>query len=388
MKCTACNRSLPVGSLYCRFCGARQDSPAQPVTPTRYKKNPNGSGYAYKRGNTWTVRYRRYAGLPPVNGNAQCVEHTKGGFATKAEAKAYLSALQVATKKEVSFTIAYYWSVIQRDTLPQMARSKQTNYTTAYNRLKPIHAVSVSDLTVADLRQSAAACDTYYPAHDIKTLLQKIFTLAAADNPSINKDLPSFIILPAKDEKEQQAFTAEEVQAIYQSYQDGNVFAGYILLMVYTSMMPGEFMKLQRSMFDLDNHQIVGAGIKTKKRKKAAIVYPEWLSPIVRDLLDPDHHADDDPVHPYTYYEKLSKAFKQTLHGCGCRDLTPYACRHTTQTILALDPTTAPAARAAVMRHSIQEEERYTHIEQTYARQAVNQMPSPDELVSRKQKEA
>lgn len=388
MKCTACNRSLPAGSLYCRFCGARQELPAKVITPPKYKKNPNGSGYAYKRGSTWTVRYRRYAGLPSSDGKTQCVERTKGGFHTRAEAKAFLNSLQNTPKKEISFTVAYYWSVIQRDTLPHMARSKQTNYTTAYNRLKPIHTTNVSDLTVADLRQSTAACDTYYPAHDIKTLLQKIFTLAAADNPSINKDLPSFIILPLKDEKEQQAFTAEEVQAIYQGYQSGNTFAGFILLMVYTSMMPGEFMKLRRSMFDLDHHQIVGAGIKTKKRKKAAIVYPEWLSPIVCALLDPHHHSDDDPVHPYTYYEKLSKAFKQTLHDCGCRELTPYACRHTTQTILGLDPTTAAAARAAVMRHSIQEEERYSHVEQSYARQAVNQMPTPDQLVSRKQKDA
>lgn len=379
MRCTSCNRAIQADSLFCKYCGQQQ--PKQPAAkqPTRYKRQPNGSGYVYKRGDTWTVRYRKYAGMPAkLNGKPGCAERTKGGFRTKAEAQAFLAQLQDVQKKDIPMTVAYYWSVIERDTLPTLAPSKQINYNTAYKRLKALHTRNVSDLTVADLRAVVAPIKTFYPAHDVKTLLQKIFDLATADNPNINHDLPSFIILPQKQEKEQHAFTTEEVAKIYAAYQNGDNFAGFILLMIYTSMMPGEFLKLERRMFDLPNHQIVGAGIKTKKRKQSAIVYPEWMAPVVQHLLS--LNPEDQLIHGFTYYEKLNKAFKQTLANAGCRQLTPYACRHTTQTILALDPTTAPAARAAVMRHSIQEEERYTHIEHQFARQAVNQMPHPDQL--------
>lgn len=383
MFCIICKKTIKQDSIFCKYCGAKQPERQQKATP-KYKKSENGSGYAYKRGNTWTIRYRKYAGQLPDGTSAGCIERTKGGFKTKAEATAYLSSLSVTPKKEMNLSVAYYWQIIQRDSLPSLSHSKQVNYTTAYNRLKMYHTRQVADLTVSDLRQSTAQCQTYYPAHDIKQLWQKIFDLAAADNQEIKRDLPSFIILPAKQETEQQAFTAEEVSNVYAAYQNGDRFAGFILLMIYTSMMPGEFMKLQRSMFDLPHHQIVGAGIKTKKRKQSAIVYPEWMSPIVQDLLGtPDD--PDAPVHNFGYYEQMSKAFKQTIEACGCRKtLTPYACRHTTQTILGLDPTTAPAARAAVMRHSIQEEERYTHIEQVFARQAANQMPTPDELLQKR----
>ena len=379
MRCANCNRTIQADSLFCKYCGQKQPA-ISAKQPLRYKRQPNGAGYVYKRGDTWTVRYRKYAGMPPkLNGKPSCAERTKGGFHTKAEALAYLSQLKDVQKRDLALTVAYYWSVIERDSMPLLARSKQVNYMTAYKRLKPIHTRNVVDLTVADLRAVVAPCKTFYPAHDVKTLLQKIFDLAAADNPNINHDLPSFIVLPPKNEKQQEAFTAEEVAKIYTAYQNGDTFAGFILLMIYTSMMPGEFMRLERSMFDLPNHQIVGAGIKTKKRKQSAIVYPEWMAPIVQDLLN--QSPPDQPIHNFGYYEKLNKAFKQTLANAGCRILTPYACRHTTQTILALDPSTAPAARAAVMRHSIQEEDRYTHIEQQFARQAVNQMPSPDELL-------
>ena len=378
-KCISCKKRIQSDSVYCKYCGQKQPDPKPNTKPTKYKRQPNGSGYAYKRGATWTIRYRKYTGMPPTpDGKPGYVERTKGGFPTKAAAQAFVLQLQDVKKQDLHLTVAYYWSVIERDTLPILSHSKAVNYVTAYKRISHLQSRSVEDLTVADLRASVACCPTFYPAHDIKTLLQKIFDLAAADNPAINHDLPKFIILPQKEETEQQAFTTEEVSKIYAAYQNGDTFAGFILLMIYTSMMPGEFLKLDRSMFDLQNHQIVGAGIKTKKRKQSAIVYPEWMAPIVRDLIGTDPDA---PIHGFTYYEKLNKAFKQTLANAGCRQLTPYACRHTTQTILALDPTTAPAARAAVMRHSIQEEERYTHIEHQFARQAVNQMPSPDELI-------
>lgn len=71
----------------------------------------------------------------------------------------------------------------------------------------------------------------------------------------------------------------------------------------------------------------------------------------------------------------------QTLSLAGCRRLVPYSCRHTTQTVLALDPTVSQAERAAAMRHSIRMEDRYTHIQTHQAKKAISKMPSPDKLV-------
>lgn len=385
MRCVQCKKTIQQDSLFCKYCGSQQPVKPSPITEKKFKRSPNGSGYAYKRGNSWYIRYRKYVGVVSSDSQKlQCIQRTKGGFKTKAEALAYLPNLSLTPKSSQELTVAYYWSVYTRDSLPKLSRSKQVNYKTAYERLKPLWPVRVSDLTVAQLRQVAAPYTTFYPVNDIRSVLQRIFDLACADNPSINNALPSFIVLPEKHEKEQTAFTTEEVQAIYQSYQDGNAFAGYILLMVYTSMMPGEFLKLRKQMFDLPNRRIIGAGIKTKQRKKADILIPEFLVPIIQHLMS----LSDDPdrFHGYNYYEKFASEFKNTLEICGCRPMTPYACRHTTQTILGLDPSTSAAARAAVMRHSIREEDRYSHTESAFARQASDQMPAPDQLSALKRK--
>lgn len=385
MKCVSCNREIKRGSLFCNHCGAEQ--PQQTAAPpTRHGKSANGTGYAYKRGNTWTVRYRRYVGVSPDPSHTSpaCVERTKGGFKKKADALAYLSKLSITPKKEQKLTIAHYWNVYAASELPTLSHSKQVNYKTAYNRLEPIHDAFVSDLTVSDLRNAANVCPTYYPRKDVQTVLSILFRLAAADSPSVQKDLPSFIILPPRNEKEQQAFTAEEVASIYSLSTTGHRMASFMLLMIYTSMMPGELLRLRTEMIDLQHRTIIGAGIKTKQRKQSAIVFPAWLIPTIQRLITQSVPHDGLIAYDYTYQEKFVREFKQTCQLAGCRTLTPYSCRHTTQTVLGLDPSTSAAERAAVMRHSVRMEDRYTHIENVFARNASDRMLTPDQLVQRK----
>lgn len=377
MRCTGCSRIVKADSRFCKYCGQKL-APAAYVPPKRKTRSPSGAGSAYKRGNTWTARYRKYTGVVGKNGSLACVERTKGGFRTKAEALAYLPQLALPKKQDRDLTVAFYWNVFEQDDLPRLSHSKQTNYRTAYARMKPYWGMKVADLTVADLKQSVAVCKTFYPAHDMRSLWQRIYKYAAADSPSVRMELPSFISLPPRHETEQEAFTADEIQRVYAAYNAGDTFAGYILLMIYTSMMPGEIRRLEKGMIDLDRHTIVGVGIKTKLRREKPVVFPAWMVPVLQDMIA--NAPSDLLVAEYSTEWAFRQEFKRTLERIGCRTLTPYACRHTTQTVLGLDPTTSAASRASVMRHSIRMEDRYTHIEEYYAKQAVDQMPRPDEF--------
>ena len=57
-----------------------------------------------------------------------------------------------------------------------------------------------------------------------------------------------------------------------------------MLLMIYTSMMPGELLSFKTDMIDYDRHEIYGCGKKTKKRKDTPIVFREIIEPILKEL--------------------------------------------------------------------------------------------------------
>jgi integrase len=316
---------------------------------------------------------------PSDSGNERRITKSKGGFRTKTEALAALQnlreELERATKgtpkEKQNLTLAYYWDSYEKETLSKLSKQKVINYRTAYNRLRPLHNRLISNITVSDLRNIVSCeCKTYYPARDMKTLLTKLYELAAADGVA-NKDLPSFIQLPKADEKEKESFTQEEAALIYNRWRDGDLFAGYVLLMMTTSMMPGELYKLRKDMINLEDGTIVGAGIKTKRRKTQSIVFPEFMRPIIAKLMD---SVDGETILPRMSDFTFRKRFSEFMERAGCRQLTPYCCRHTTGTTLYLDASLSPAQVARVMRHSVRVSENYTHPSDTDAKGVVQHM--------------
>lgn len=272
-------------------------------------------------------------------------------------------------------SLSDYWEIFYAEKLPKLSETKQTNYKTAHDRLKPLMMKDITKLTVSDLQGIVSSTTkTFYPARDMKTLLIKLFTMAAADG-LVSKDLPSFIELPPQKETHQDAFTRDEIDRIAAVWENGgNLTAGCILLMIGTGMMPGELLGLQRRMIDLENMSIVGAGKKTKQRKTQSIVVPPYAIPILEQLLS---STDQEELFPNYYYEKFSKEYYQVLSEASVRALTPYACRHTTATMLSSDASVAPALVSRVMRHSSRMTERYTHIDDTAAHDAVSKIPAP-----------
>lgn len=381
MKCSSCGKTIPNGSAFCNRCGEGQSSfvppPSAFLPPVKSKRRAGSTGGVYKRGNTWTARVRKAKDAEPgTEGKVKYIQVTKGGFKTKTAALQYLDKLIVDFEQKITgipkskqnLTVAHYWATYEKDSLPKLSRQKQVNYITAYNRLKPLWNRLISTITISDLRNIVSeTCPTFYPAKDVKVVLTRIFELAAVDRVA-DKELPSFIILPERVEKGQDAFAPDEAQRILALWDSGYTFAGYILLMMTTSMMPGELLNLRKDMINLDDRTIVGAGLKTKQRKRLSIVFPSFMIPVIRKLI---LLSSGETLLPKMSYSTFRKQYYSTLEAANCRKLTPYACRHTTATILNLDPSLSPAQSARVMRHSTQMSERYTHPSDDVARESV-----------------
>ena len=251
-----------------------------------------------------------------------------------------------------------------------LSRSKQSAYKTAWKKLKPIQDARVDIITVDLLRRTVSdACPTFDTAKDCKSLLSNLFSLAAADRFA-DKDLPSFIILPKHEETERIPFNEDEQAALWKLYETGDKRAAVPLLMIYTGMMPGEAQKLTVSNINLEERTITHAGIKTKVRKKTPIVLAADIIPVVEDLIA---NARPNGFIWKRNEEEWYQNYYAALEAAGCRRLTPYSCRHTTATALAITQKIAPQTIKRVMRWSTTKMlDRYAHPDVSDALGAVD----------------
>ena len=346
---------------------------------TKPKSRGNGQGTAFKRGQTWTACVTIDWILPADPSKPKRpVRRTKGGFSTKRDALAYCPTLLAGGYERPSEAprLSHYWDVYSNGDMLRLGKNTQSAYKTAWNRMKPLHDVRVDTITV-DLMRTVVnnACKTYDTVKDCKDLLSNLFELAAVDRFAV-RELPSYIVLPEHEEKEQVPFNEEEQKKLWKAYDNGDLRAAVHLLMIYTGMMPGEAQKLRAENIDLENKIIIRQGMKTKVRKKTPIVLADCILPVVQDLID---HAQ-----PSGYiWKRNEKLWYETYYAVleenGCRKLPPYSCRHTTATALAVDKNIAPQTIKKIMRWStVKMLDRYAHPDSTDALAAVNKIQKPE----------
>ena len=366
MLCRKCSVEIADGSAFCNWCGTKQE-----IKKTARRRG-NGQGTVYKRGKSWFAEVT--AGW---RADGSRIKRRKGGFSTKRDALEYIISLRdhadVAPR-----TLEYYYESWAKSDLPKLSDSKKTAYRIAWKKLADIHKMKISQLTIVKLRDIVSeVADTFYPARDIKSLLSHLFELAIADQQT-TVNMSKYITLPSLKEKEQSAWSNDELKIIWTAYEDGNVIAAYLLLMIYSGMMPGELCVCTKGMIRLDQRQIVGAGLKTEVRKKTPIVIADVIVPVIGRIMTYTA-GDDNQKILYTDRWSFYEAYHDFTAEYGLRDLPMYSCRHTTATALAMGTDVAPSIIQKVMRHAkFATTQRYIHPDTSDSLAAVNKLsPNP-----------
>lgn len=361
MLCRKCRAEVPDESKFCLQCGAKQ------IIERRARSRGNGQGCAVKRGNTWTAIWteKTYIG---DDGKLRQNRKWKGGFKTKTAALAFAASPKPEKKKAP--TLRHYWEVWEKTVLPKMSVSKQTAYKIAWKKLGGLADEEVDKLDINSIQECIdEKAKTYYPAKDMKAVLSHLFKRAVAEG-HVRTNLADFISMPKLEEEEIQPFYEDELKKIWDSYGEGNHFLGFVLLMIYSGMMPGELLALKEDMINWEKNEISGAGLKTKKRKKTPIVFPEMIAPVLSDLVQRSNSQAGYVVGMNK--DKFYKEYHKAIAKAGVRDLDPYSCRHTTATALALG-NIAPSVIQEVMRHTkFSTTQRYIHPDTESAHNAIN----------------
>lgn len=368
MVCRKCGQTVADGPFCCQ-CGAKQEQPQRTV-----RRRGNGTGTAFKRGRFWYAQKTAYQTVDE-DGKKHRKYITKGGFATKREALLYLESLTAKETRTVPKLIDL-WTVYENSALEKLSKDKITAYKKARQRLEALMGRKIDTLTTADLQTVIDNnCKTYYTARDCKTVLSKLYQSACADQ-FVPSNLAQYIVLPKLKETEAEPFTAEEVERIWNAWADGETFAGYMLVMIYSGMMPGELLALKKDMIDFERCEIYGIGKKTAVRKQSALVFAECVRPVLQELCD---NAKTDKLicrQKDAWYVDYHAATKRI----GIRDLPPYSCRHTTGTEAAKLNLNA-AAIQKIMRHAkITTSQRYIHFGSSEAHDGLNKMKTADNV--------
>lgn len=366
MLCSKCKAEIPDASLFCNLCGKKQ---AAGKKPRGTKKRGNGQGSVYKRGSSWTALAILYWYTDDA-GRRKRKTISKGGFKTKLDAINYLPQLRLPASTKGQQRIADYWATWKDNAMTGLSDSKQTAYKIAYKKLESISHLPIASLKISDLQSTVdKQAPTYYPAKDIKVLLSHLYKMAAAEE-EVKTNLAEFIKLPDLNEKESKPFTVEDQKKLWGLYEQGDEFAPYILLMIYTGMMPGELLSAKKSMIDWDKQTIIGCGKKTKKRKETPIVFADIAVPILRRICEISQGEKLIHINKDNFYT----AYYETLEKAGCEKLPPYACRHTTGTRAGTSDIPLAVVKE-VMRHSkITTTERYVHVDAKTMLDAVNKV--------------
>ncbi len=372
-KCRKCAKDMPDGAPFCPWCGAKQ------VVTRAKKRRGNGLGTVYHNGQSWVAEWTRgYKVVPNEDGTQKKlrVAGRKKGFKRKAEAEAYLrKALEGLTgKKAQSFQELF--ATYSTNEMLKKAESTQRAYNIAWRRITPVSFASIDMVTIDDL-QGVIDGLTYEQAKDIKNLLSNLYRLAIAQKYT-TVNLSKFVTLPENNPKETTRLDSDEVTTLWNEYNGGDLFAGYFLLMVYSGMMPGELMQLKKDMIIWDKHIIVGVGSKTKERKSKPIVFPEFITPVLRALCDasPSKNGKVLAMSRDSFYATFNERKKEW----GLRpEITPYSSRRATGSELAIKGV-PPAVITDVMRHRTYETtlKYYTKIADQDALEAVNKMAHPE----------
>lgn len=311
MECIKCKKEIPAGSVFCCWCGKRQEA-----APKKALKRANGTGTVYK------LQGRRTRPWVAAKGKTII-----GYFDKKTAALEALARLQGRSIDEIyNWTFKQVYEAWKDEHFRDIGVKGTESYERAYDVFEPLHDRKFRELRTADYQ---AIMDKYRDkSHSLLSKFKQLATQMSqwgVRQELITTNFASFIKLPENVKKEKEIFSKEDIQKLE---ADGSQAAKLTLMMVYTGMRIGELFGLRTE--NVHETYVIG-GEKTEAGRNRIIpirsegrkYFAEFKRRAKGDLLISGYDG-----------QKLianfrNRDFYPLLERLGISKKTPHATRHT-----------------------------------------------------------
>lgn len=363
MNCKKCKKEIPDGSLYCNWCGKKQEKTKQKVH--RRAKTTGSINFDSRYAKPYIARTPRTAG----GGGYKYI----GAFSTRAEAQtaldAYFSDIHPKLYNATVAQIYDRWSAVHFEGLTD---SGIQGYRAAYKSISEISSLKIRELKTADYQRCIDACSrsgfSRSKCEKIRQLCSQLCKYAM-QNDVIDKNYAEFLKLPKEEKKEKTIFTNDEINILWEHSDDERVQV--ILFMIYTGFRIGEVFSIMRENVYLDEGYIVG-GLKTEAGKNRIVPIIPEIEPFVRswytkyngEMFYPGKASIFRnasfypclaelkmiaPAVPKEYKRPNGKTY--TKYEFENPRLTPHSCRHTFAS-LSVEAGISPESLQKIIGHS------------------------------------
>lgn len=387
MVCRKCKKSIDDDSVFCKYCGTRQE-----VKKSK-RQRPNGSGSATRRGKTWTAIY--IAGYSTEGMRVIPDKITLGGFSTKSAALDFVVVLKAAKKiekdqrnaalveakskptivdslsfienyrrksvaDEITFKALYErWAPFYE---PRIDKSTMNGHKAALAYFHDLWSVPFAELSADDLQDCIDECPRGRRTQEnMKSLAKRLYEYAIG-RKIVPTDYASYIYIARDGNKRRAALTKAHVELIKNSI-GSYPLAEYVYCLCYLGFRPNEMLSMEKSAYHNENGvEYLISGFKTAAGTDRAVTIAPQIAPIIRKLVNapglyifpgPDgERINDEYLRERIFYPLLNHLGIQEIPKSGERAIyVPYSCRHFFSNLLK-DAKGADKDKAALIGHA------------------------------------
>jgi len=305
-----------------------------------------------------------------------------GYFETRAKAMEALSEYNrnpIGEMREKTLGEMYEtWAKFKFGTI---SRDTVNNYKAAWKYLsvlekQPICLIRKSHMQEV-IKKMADAGLSRSSMEKVKTLAVILFN-EAMDDDIVEKNFGSLIELPPSRKAKKPTFSDMEIKRLLNNVETGDVWAGTIMILIYTGMRISEMLQLTKFSINRehrDNWYITG-GVKTEAGRDRIIPIHPRIKPLIRYWMEQPGDrliSRDGQAISANYYRRY--LYYPTLERLEIRRLTPHSTRHTFLTRLDRAKVTKRVQQDLAGHSSYKTTAEYTHPDIEALREGIEAIP-------------
>ena len=311
MECIKCKKEIPAGSVFCCWCGKKQEA-----APKKALKRANGTGTVYK------LQGRRTRPWVAAKGKTII-----GYFEKKTAALEALARLQGRSIDEIyNWPFKQVYAAWKDEHFRDIGVKGTESYERAYDVFEPLHDRKFRELRTADYQ---AIMDKYRDkSHSLLSKFKQLATQMSQwgiRQELITTNFATFIKLPENVKKEKEIFSAEDIKKLE---ADSSQEARLVLMLIYTGMRIGELFRLRTE--NVYETYVIG-GEKTEAGRNRIIpirsegrkYFAEFKARAKGDLLISGYSGQK------VIANFRNRDYYPLLERLGISKKTPHATRHT-----------------------------------------------------------